>query len=66
MGIGQNIASLRKEQGMLQDELAKKASISRGYLARIETEHSKASHKTIARIADGLGVSIEQLYKSID
>ena len=64
MRIGRNITALRKEQGMLQDELARKAGISRGYLARIETEQGPKPHaKTLSRIAFALGVEISELEK---
>lgn len=65
MSIGQKIALLRKEKGWTQAELANACNLSRGYIAAIEEgrePHPKL--KTLALIANSLGVSIADLVEN--
>ena len=55
------VRSLRKEKGFSQRELAEKADISPGYLARIERGSLKAPIKALARIANALEVPIGEI-----
>lgn len=61
MGMGRNIARVRREQSMTQKELAKKIGITREYLASVETDKEPISIRLLARIAEVLGVRIENL-----
>lgn len=63
--VGKRIAELRKERGWTQKELAKAARLSKSYIAAIE-EGVNPSIKASARIADGLGVEIKELYRKKD
>ncbi|MEK3947314.1 helix-turn-helix transcriptional regulator [Paenibacillus sp. FSL H7-0703] len=58
MSIGQNIKTLRKQKKLTQVELAKKANMSRSYLADVEGNRYNPSLETLRSIADALGVSI--------
>lgn len=61
MSIGDNIKRLRKEQKLTQIELAKKAQISRSYLADVENDRYNASVETLKSIAAALDCNISDL-----
>lgn len=66
MDIGRRIAIIRKEKRLTQKELAEKAGISANYLRRIETGKCPAHQiKLVSRIADALGVDLNELYKDV-
>jgi transcriptional regulator with XRE-family HTH domain len=48
---------------MTQEQLAAKAGLSRGYLARLETGRHDPSATTLAKIALALRVPISSLFK---
>lgn len=52
------VKQIRQEKGLSRRELAERADITRGYLARIEQGYHKAPIRTLARIAKALGVPI--------
>ncbi|TKH43423.1 hypothetical protein C1I60_14085 [Paenibacillus terrae] len=58
MSIGQNIKTLRKQKKLTQVELAKKANMSRSYLADVEGDRYNPSLETLRSITDALGVQI--------
>ncbi|SKB00045.1 DNA-binding transcriptional regulator, XRE-family HTH domain [Caloramator quimbayensis] len=64
MDIGNSIKYHRKIKGMTQQELADKSSISRSYLADVERNRYNPSIETLQKIAEALGVSVEDLFKS--
>ena len=62
--IGKNIKKIRNEKGLTQDALCKKADLPYTTLTKLETGViTKPTIQTIARIAKGLEVSIEDLIK---
>lgn len=62
MKIGNRIAELRRMKNMTQEKLAEEAGISISYLSKIESGFYPRPHmKTIIRIANSLGVAIEDL-----
>ena len=62
--IGENIKRLRTEQGISQDDLARKAELKYSTLAKIEGDFvTKPGVQMIAKIAKALGVSMEDLLK---
>ena len=62
--IGDKIKKLRNKQGLTQDELARKADLPYTTLTKIETNViTKPSIQTVVKIANGLGVSIDELIK---
>ncbi len=62
--IGDKIKQLRNKQGLTQDELARKANLPYTTLTKIETNViTKPSIQTVMKIANGLGVSIDNLIK---
>ena len=62
--ISENIKRLRTKLDLTQDDLAKKADIKYTTLMKVEGGTvNKPSVQTMAKIAKGLGVSIEDLIK---
>lgn len=61
MSIGNKIKDLRKLNKLTQVELAKRANISRSYLADIEKDRYNASVDTLKAIANGLNVKLSDI-----
>lgn len=62
--IGQKIKAWRKKKDITQDVLAKKADIPYTTLAKIESDViQNPSLQTITKIADGFGISLDDLVK---
>ena len=66
--IGPNIRRIREEIGMTQEELAIKCqllewNISRGTLAKIESQVRRVTDSEVELVAKALGVGIAELYK---
>ena len=59
--IGKRIAALRRERGYNQDELAEMAQLNRVTLARYETGVIEPGAQAVARLADALGVSSDEI-----
>ena len=57
--IGKRIAELRKERKLSQVDLALKAGLDKGYIARIELGRYSVGLDTLQKIADALNVKIE-------
>ncbi|MBI2278700.1 MAG: helix-turn-helix transcriptional regulator [Candidatus Brennerbacteria bacterium] len=62
--IGDKIKALRMKQGLTQDALARKCDIPYTTLTKIESNViTKPSIQTVTKIAEGLGISIDDLIK---
>jgi len=62
--IGDKIKLLRNKQRLKQDELARKSDLPYTTLIKIETNViTKPSIQTVAKIATGLGITIDNLMK---
>jgi len=59
--LGMRIQALRAKRSMTQEALAKKARLSRGYLARIETGRHEPTLRTLRKLAKALGVPVTAL-----
>jgi transcriptional regulator with XRE-family HTH domain len=59
--VAQRLQTLRKQRGLSQAELAAKAGISRGYLARLETARQDPTLTTLERLAHALHVKVIRL-----
>jgi XRE family transcriptional regulator, regulator of sulfur utilization len=55
------IKKLREARAFSQEELAKRARISRGYLARLETARQDPTLTTLEKLAKALGVKVARL-----
>lgn len=67
--VGDKIKSIRNKKGMSQQEVAERAEISYEYLNKIEnSKKGNPSYKVLIKIADALGVSINEFFseKPID
>ena len=62
--IGETIASLRKEKGMTQSELADKMNVTDKAVSKWERDLSCPDINTISKLADILDVSVEELLKA--
>ena len=58
---GQVIGRLRVQQGLSQEELAKKAGIARSHLAMIENGKKSASVETLWKIAEAFEIRLSIL-----
>lgn len=62
--LGEKIQRLRKEKDLSQDELARKADIPYTTLTKIEIGViKKPSVFAVAKIAEALGISLDELIK---
>ena len=62
--IGETIATLRKEKGMTQSQLAEKLNVTDKAVSKWERDLSCPDINTISKLADVLGVSVEELLKA--
>jgi HTH-type transcriptional regulator, cell division transcriptional repressor len=60
---GDRIRGVRDALGMTQDELAKTAGISKGFLSDVENNNRNISSEYLLRIANALGASIDYLLR---
>jgi transcriptional regulator with XRE-family HTH domain len=62
--IGRRTRALRKKRGLTQEELAKRAEITRESLSRLEHGREAGAY-VLARLAKGLGVSLEEFFRGM-
>ena len=62
--IGETIAYLRKRKGMTQNELAEKMNVTDKAVSKWERDLSCPDVNSISKLADILGVSVEELLKA--
>jgi len=55
------LKALRKQRGWTQPVLAKKAGVSSGYIARLETNRHDPKLSTLVKLAKALGVPVTEL-----
>lgn len=60
--FGQQVQKLRKVLGISQEEFAYRCNINRTYMGAIERGEKCPSLQTIAKIANGFGISLKQLF----
>ena len=63
--VAKRIASLRKAKSMTQERLAADADIDRVVLANIETGLRRPTTRTIYKIARGLNVKPDEIFKNL-
>lgn len=59
--IGKNIAKLRKDKGITQEDLSGMAEVDRGFISNIESGKVNVSIKTLVVIAKCLETSLAEL-----
>ena len=60
--LSQNIRTIRSEQDMTVEALAKASGFSKGFISQVENFRLTPSLKALTRIADALGVSMSVLF----
>lgn len=61
--MGTKIKEIREQLGMTQEELAKKADVSRATLCEIENNpHKKPTVRTLEKIAEAMGVTLDRIF----
>ena len=63
--FGRNVARIRTERGLSQDQLAEKADLDRTYISGIERGVRNPGIKSVVRIATALKTSVEDLCKGV-
>lgn len=63
--IGTRIRELRMQTGLSQEKFAQKIGMDRTYFASVELGRRNISIVNIEKIANGLNVSISELFKNI-
>ena len=61
--VAKNIMDRRKSVGLSQENLARRAGISRAYVGKIENARFSASIDTIEKVACALGVEPDVLFE---
>jgi transcriptional regulator with XRE-family HTH domain len=60
--VARQIRRILKSQGKTADRLALEIGMSRGFLYEVLTGKKKAGLDSLKRIADGLGISVRDLF----
>ncbi|HEY4303425.1 MAG TPA: helix-turn-helix transcriptional regulator [Gemmatimonadaceae bacterium] len=64
--FGEAVRRLRAKTEFSQEAFASHAGISRTYMSEIERGVTNVSLDTISRVAEGLGISLAELFKEVD
>ena len=64
--LGQRIRLLRKERNISQEKFALQINMDRTYFASVEAGKRNVSLYNIKKIADGLNVSLSELFEGIN
>lgn len=63
--VGNRIRELRNETGLSQEKFALKIGMDRTYFASVELGKRNISLKNIEKIANGLGVTLSELFEGL-
>lgn len=61
--LGRNLKRIRTEKNMSQGDIARALGVDRGYISNIENGKRNPTLATIAKIAQALKVSVDELLK---
>lgn len=61
--FGNNISKLRKSQNLSQEKLAQKSGLHRTHIGMIERAERNITLLNIEKLAKGLGISIDELFR---
>ena len=59
--LGDRVRVARRSRGLTQEELARSAGVSNGYISKVERGALTPPRGTLTRLCDGLGLSAEEL-----
>jgi transcriptional regulator with XRE-family HTH domain len=62
--IGKNIARIRKERGLTQEDLAGEMELDRPYLSEVENGKMNVTIKTLVSFARTLDTSLDELVRN--
>ena len=63
--LGQRIRELRQQTGLSQEKFALKIGMDRTYFASVEAGKRNIAIVNIKKIADGLGVTLSELFEKL-
>ena len=63
--LGERIQELHKQTGLSQEKFALHINIDRTYFASVEAGKRNVAIQNIQKIADGLGLSLSELFRGI-
>ena len=63
--LGKRIRELRRQTGLSQEKFALKIGMDRTYFASVEAGKRNIAIVNIKKIADGLGVTLGELFKNM-
>lgn len=63
--FGNRVKALRQASSLSQEKFALQIDMDRTYLASIESGKRNVSLENISKIADGLDISLEELFRGI-
>lgn len=63
--LGKRIRKLRQQTGMSQEKFALKIGMDRTYFASVEVGKRNIAIVNIKKIADGLGVTLSELFEGL-
>jgi XRE family transcriptional regulator, regulator of sulfur utilization len=61
--LGENLKRIRMEKGISQGDIARSLDVSRGFVSNIENGKTNPTLATIAKLAQAIGVSSDELLK---
>ncbi|MDO3409711.1 helix-turn-helix transcriptional regulator [Saccharibacillus sp. CPCC 101409] len=64
--LGEKVRELRVEKGLSQEKLGELAELNSNYIGQIERGEKSISVFTLKKIANGLSLSLEEVYRRID
>ncbi len=63
--FGKGVTYLRKKKGYSQEDLAFRTGLNKNYISDIERGTRNPTLKAVSKIAKGLNMTIEELFKGI-
>ena len=63
--FGNKVRSLRKQKNLSQEKFALKIDMDRTYFASVECGKRNISLESIYKIAQGLGITLEELFRGL-
>lgn len=63
--LGNRIRTLRQENGFSQEKFALNIGMDRTYFASVEADKRNVAIVNIKKIADGLGVTLSELFENL-
>lgn len=64
--LGERIRMLRRERNLSQEQLGERAGLHTNYIGQVERGEKNVTIESLEKIAAGLKVSMEELFRYID